>query len=719
MSVPNNMTNLAVSTITKTLTKQIIIKLMKITQFRKNEDTIALSVMDLDILVNKIKTEIKSRPVSTFREHLRYTLSDERCMFADKLPKIIPAAEFRKVNGQKQMKNYNGIVELTIGPLSNKSEIALVKQKACEQPQTRCAFMGSSGKTVKIWTTFTRPDNSLPKTREEAELFHAHAYRLAVKCYQPMLPFDIDLKEPVLAQRCRMTLDESPYYNPDAVPFCLEQPLTMPGEETFRQRKLGEKNPLLRLQPGYEAAQTFTKIYEAALNRALQEMEDWKRGDDLQPLLVRLAEHCFKAGLPEEEAIRQTMIHYYREEEEQVIRSILHNLYQECKGFGKKSSISKEQETAFLLEEFMKRRYEFRYNTVQDDLEYRQRDSVHFCFKPVDKRVRNSIAINALKEGISAWDRDVDRFLNSECVPLYNPVEEYLYETGRWDGKDRIRALAGLLPCDNPHWQELFYRWFLSMVAHWRGVDRQHGNNTSPLLVGSQGYRKSTYCRIILPPELRFGYTDSIDFKSKQEAERYLGRFFLINIDEFDQINVSQQGFLKHLLQKPVANLRKPYGNTIREMRRYASFIGTSNQKDLLTDPSGSRRFICIEVTAPINTNVTINYKQLYAQAMEAIYKGERYWLNDEDENILKQTNREFEQASPLEQLFHCYLNPVEEEMEGEWLTAMQILSYLQTKTRDKLAINKVGQFGRALQKLNIPCRKSRKGTLYHLMKVE
>ena len=154
------MSNLAVSTITKALTKQFIVKLMKITQFRKNEDTIALSVMDLDILVNKIKTEIKSRPVSTFREHLRYTLPDERCMFANKLSQIIPAAEFRKVNGQKQMKNYNGIVELTIGPLSNKSEIALVKQKACEQPQTRCVFMGSSGKTVKIWTTFTRPDNA-------------------------------------------------------------------------------------------------------------------------------------------------------------------------------------------------------------------------------------------------------------------------------------------------------------------------------------------------------------------------------------------------------------------------------------------------------------------------------------------------------------------------------------------------------------------------------
>lgn len=43
--------------------------------------------------------------------------------------------------------------------------------------------------------------------------------------------------------------------------------------------------------------------------------------------------------------------------------------------------MGREQEIAFLLEEFMNRRYEFRYNTVLDDLEYRQRDSVHFYFR--------------------------------------------------------------------------------------------------------------------------------------------------------------------------------------------------------------------------------------------------------------------------------------------------------------------------------------------------
>lgn len=412
-------------------------------------------------------------------------------------------------------------------------------------------------------------------------------------------------------------------------------------------------------------------------------------------------------------------MHYFHATDTETIRTAFGNGYREMKGFGKKSGFSKEQEATFRLEEFLKRRYEFRFNTVLDEVEYRQRDSVHFYFKPLDKRTRNSIALCALKEGLQVWDRDIDRFLTSDFVPLYNPVEEYLCDLPRWDGTDRIRALARLVPCGNPHWEELFYRWFLGMVAHWRGMDRQHGNSTSPLLVGSQGFRKSTYCRILLPPELRFGYADSLDFSSKQEAERALGRFFLINLDEFDQITVNQQGFLKHLLQKPTANLRKPYGTSVRELRRYASFIGTSNQKDLLTDPTGSRRFICIEVTDPIDTNVTIDYRQLYAQAMHLLYKNERYWLNDEDEAVLRQSNSEFEQISPLEHLFHCNFSSATNEKEGEWMTAMDIFNYLQENTRNKLSINKINWFGRILRKLNIPKKTSTRGTLYHVTKLK
>ena len=695
---------------------------MKITLIRHDKESgkEMLTVCDAGVLIEKMKSETKAGYVTGLRTVLP-ELEGTHAMYEhiDKLPRIYPALEYaRTKDGGRKMKQYNGLLQLEVKKLAGLGEADLVKRQAMLLPQTFAAFCGSSGKSVKIWVRFALPDGNLPKREQEAMLFHAHAYRLAVSCYQPLLPFPITLREPSLTQSCRMTLDEQPEYNPAAVSFCLEQPFSMPGEETFRQRRLAEKNPLLRMEPGYETSQTFVMLFESALDKAFRELENWRRGDDLQPLLVHLAEHCYKAGIPEEEVVRQVLIHYHRQSDEQMVRTILDNLYQECKGFGKKSALTPEQDTALRLEEFMERRYEFRYNTVLNDLEFRQRDSIHFYFKTMDRRARNSIAINALKEGIRAWDRDVERYLTSDFVPLYNPVEEYLCGVGRWDGKDRIRALADLVPCNNPYWRELFYRWFLSMVAHWRGLDRQHGNSTSPLLVGAQGFRKSTYCRIILPPELRFGYTDSLDFKSKQDAERYLGRFMLVNLDEFDQINLNQQGFLKHLLQKPVANLRKPYASSIQEVRRYASFIGTSNQMDLLTDPSGSRRFICIEVTAPIDTNVAINYRQLYAQAMHDIYKGERYWLDDKDEAILKQTNRDFEQVTPLEQLFSSYFQPAESEEAGEWLTAMEIFNYLQTKTRDRLSISKIACFGRSLRKLDIPCKKSNRGTVYLLEKV-
>ena len=696
---------------------------MKITLIRKDEEqgTEALSLCDTDAFFEKVKTENKAGHISELREILpRLAGSSARYVHIDKLPRVYPAVEYtRKQKGEKRMKHYNGLVQLEVNRLADLYEVEYVKRQVEQLPQTFAAFCGSSGRSVKIWVRFARTDGSLPTATQEVLLFHAHAYRLAVTCYQPMLPFGITLKEPDLMQSCRMTVDEQPYYNPSSAPFCIEQPLTLPDEETFRQRKQNSESAPERMTPGCESMQIFALMYQSARKRALAEMENWKRDDGLEPLLPHLVEQCFKTGIPEEEAVQRTLMHYFHATDTETIRTAFGNGYREMKGFGKKSGFSKEQEATFRLEEFLKRRYEFRFNTVLDEVEYRQRDSVHFYFKPLDKRTRNSIALCALKEGLQVWDRDIDRFLTSDFVPLYNPVEEYLCDLPRWDGTDRIRALARLVPCGNPHWEELFYRWFLGMVAHWRGMDRQHGNSTSPLLVGSQGFRKSTYCCILLPPELRFGYADSLDFSSKQEAERALGRFFLINLDEFDQITVNQQGFLKHLLQKPTANLRKPYGTSVRELRRYASFIGTSNQKDLLTDPMGSRRFICIEVTDPIDTNVTIDYRQLYAQAMHLLYKNERYWLNDEDEAVLRQSNSEFEQISPLEHLFHCNFSSATNEKEGEWMTAMDIFNYLQENTRDKLSINKINWFGRILRKLNIPKKTSTRGTLYHVTKLK
>ena len=121
-----------------------------------------------------------------------------------------------------------------------------------------------------------------------------------------------------------------------------------------------------------------------------------------------------------------------------------------------------------------------------------------------------SIAMNAHYEGLKLWDKDVVRYLNSDHVPVYQPIEEFLYDLPHWDGKDHIGDLAKRVPCDHPHWAQLFRRWFLSMIAHWRGMGKNHANSTSPILIGPQAYRKSTFCRLILPPCLQAYYTDTL-----------------------------------------------------------------------------------------------------------------------------------------------------------------------------------------------------------------
>lgn len=136
------------------------------------------------------------------------------------------------------------------------------------------AYMGASGNSVKIWTLFTRPDGTLPQTQEEAEIFQAHAYRLAVKCYQPQIPFDIQLKEPVLEQYSRLSHDPEPFYRENSVPFYLSQPFGMPKEMNYQEKLTPEKSPLNRAVPGYDTEDALALMYEAALRKTFQSMEE-------------------------------------------------------------------------------------------------------------------------------------------------------------------------------------------------------------------------------------------------------------------------------------------------------------------------------------------------------------------------------------------------------------------------------------------------------------
>lgn len=692
---------------------------------RDNGGTPTMRTLDINLQIETMKHETKAHPVSNLRTSIRYASPDSRLDDAKKLGKVIPAATFRKTVNGIQMTTYNGIIQIEVNHLANLMEVNRVKQEATELSQTYLAFMGSSGHSVKIWVRFTRPDKSLPQNREEAEIFQAHAYRKAVSLYQPALSYSIELKNPTLEQCCRQTYDPELYYNPDSTIMYMRQPLEMPSETTYQEAVQAETSPFKRLIPGYDSLETLSALFEAALNKACQSLSELQPGiyprsdEDLKPLLIQLAENCFKAGIPEEETARWAIAHFYNQKKEFLIRQTVQSVYTIAKGFGKKSPLSAEQELELRTEEFMQRRYDFRYNTMTTVTEYRERNTFCFCFRPLSSRVRNSIAMNARLEGLSLWDRDVIRYLDSDRIPIFNPIEDFLFGLDvRWDGRDRIRELAARVPCNNRHWADLFYRWFLNMVAHWRQTDRKYANCTVPLLVGPQAYRKSTFCRSLLPPELQAYYTDRIDFSNKRDAELSLNRFALINMDEFDQNRVNQQAFLKHILQKPVLNIRRPHGTATQEMRRYASFIGTSNHKDLLTDTSGSRRYIVVDVTGPIDCS-PIDYEQLYAQAMHDLYKGEQYWFDPEDEKVMNESNQEFQVMPIAEQLFHEYFRAATEGEECEQFLAIEILEQVQHDSKIRVSDCNIIQFGRILQKNQVPSTHTKRGNVYRVVRIK
>ena len=218
-------------------------------------------------------------------------------------------------------------------------------------------------------------------------------------------------------------------------------------------------------------------------------------------------------------------------------------------------------------------------------------------------------------------------------------MNEYLDSLPKWDGKDRVEALARRVPTSYEEWPELFHLWMRSMVAMWMGKGQLSGNSLVPLLIGRQGCGKSSFCRILLPLHLRDYYNDRINFKNETDLNLGLTSFGLINLDEFDKITQRQQVVLKYLVSTADLKYRPPYGKAYSEHRRFASFIGT--------------------------------------QLLHEIHNGERYWPTREQEQQLIQRNFSYQEVSGLGEMLMSVLQRPTDGEEGQWMSLKEISALL------------------------------------------
>ena len=298
-----------------------------------------------------------------------------------------------------------------------------------------------------------------------------------------------------------------------------------------------------------------------------------------------------------------------------------------------------------LVESFLDEYYLFRRNILSGKTEYliiKKDDESELEEKDGDWKVLtnnafNSIVRHAKRLGIGenkSPRQDIDEFINSEEVPVYNPIKEYLESLPKWDGQNQVAELFGRIPgltSEQLNWCSI---WLRSAVAHWLQMDMLHGNEAVPILIGQQGCGKSTFAVRLLPEKLRQYFLDHINFANKFDSEMALTHNLFVNIDELANMGASQQGKLKQTLSKVRVNGRPIFGKSQDDRLRFASFLATTNDEHPLCDPTGSRRYICLHIPAGeyIDNSSVINYDQLYAQVMyELCHQQTPYWFTNDE----------------------------------------------------------------------------------------
>ena len=250
------------------------------------------------------------------------------------------------------------------------------------------------------------------------------------------------------------------------------------------------------------------------------------------------------------------------------------------------------------------------------------------------------------------------------------------------------------------------------MVACWQGIDREHGNALVPLLTGFQGSGKTSFCRILLPPKLRPYYAENLNLKSETTLALALSSRALINIDEFDKYSSSQHPLLKFLISQNEVDMRLPFAAHMEQRRRFASFIATTNNSRPLVDPTGSRRYLCVNVTGPIDFLTPVDYSQVYAQLRDELRHGRRYWLSKAETTRLMEQNERFYEVSGIQQMLASMILPDDEQ--GEWLSLTEILKQIQKNfPKYKPTGNIFREMGRSLKALHVETKHTNTCNLY------
>ncbi len=591
----------------------------------------------------------------------------------------------------------NGSEELRVkSEESNGSEeLNRLKAKLIADPHTLMCYTTISGNGLRVIFKY-----ELPSDRQEdfslftrhSSLYYQSAFFTGNTYYEKLISCKADPQCKNITRLSCLSHDPEVFLNPDAVPFTAEEIDRQIGT-TAKEDK--EQKQLKRIEDYYRA-------------EVVPRLES--DGIKFQPGSHN--EYVMRTGymLAKKRYSRRIAMKWAKEkfreydDTEQVFKSCFDAYAKEVVGSGQGGGGDGKQQFASVeeIKSFLDGHVSLRFNEITLRVEIQQSD----VWLPINDRIVNSLW-SQMSASFRVNVQDMYRVIESDYVPIFNPFVEYLNSLPEWHEGDHdyIADLAATVKVKGEPPEEedsslfslpsslskLFTfrsslkKWLVGMVAAWLSDDVV--NNVILVLIGEQGAYKTTWFSCLLPPQLRqYFYVKTNANRLSKDDLLTLAQYGLVCCEELDTMRPAELNQLKAAVTMPSIDERAAYAHFHEHRKHIASFCGTGNNLQFLSDPTGNRRWLPFEVVNIVSPrDHPFDYEGIYAQAYALYRGGFRYWFTQDEVRKQNDYNRLFEIPHLERELVDLYFRLPQEGENGEFVSAARALQLISFGISQKL----------------------------------
>ena len=574
-------------------------------------------------------------------------------------------------------------------------ELNILKRKAIADPHTLLCYITMSGNGLRVIFTYEiAPEFSgAPKDEEEVKKFEAYyqqAFYAGNAYYEKLLGAKADMQCKNITRLSGLAHDPEVFLRPqsEVIPFTAEE-ISTAATAYVKQSK--EDKQMQRIQTYFDT------LIAPQLAKAKIEFRSGSHNDYVMRVGYKLAERRFSKKV----ALRWAMQKFGKDysDTEQVINSCFANASPHGKqGGGGDNRGDSKTATVEEIKSFLDGHISLRFNEITSRVEYEipaDNTDAH-RFMPVNDRI-----VNSLWSQMSTITRvniqDMYRVIESDYVPVFNPFKEYLNNLSKPGEQDYIRELAQTVRVkggeqEQKLWHLYLKKWLVGMVASW--ISEDVVNNVILVLIGEQGAYKTTWFNYLLPPPLKqYFYTKTNANRMSKDDILILAQYALVCCEELDTMRPAELNQLKAAVTMPSIDERAAYAHYHEHRKHIASFCGTGNNTQFLSDPTGNRRWLPFEVESIISPrDHPFHYEGIYAQALSLYTSGFQYWFTKEEIQELNRHNKQFETPHLEHELVDLYFRrPIDSEL-GEFISVARALQMISNGISQKLSAVNVGR---------------------------